>query len=360
MPVEVGIWRVDKGIRPLSYGAMNRESRLQEIIAGDIAMIDPRLLVIGREVTGPSRGRIDVLAIDADGNLAVIELKRAETPREVVAQVLDYGSWVRHLSVEEVADTFREHQRGASTVNTPRSLDEAMKERFGTVPDTINSSHRLIIVAEDLDPSTERIVTYLQEGYDVDINAVFFRVFEDDGREYLTRAWLSEPTALDDNPSPRSVRGEWNGEFYVSFGVGPHRRWSDAKRYGFVSAGGGPWYTNTLKRLQPKDRVWVNVPGTGYVGVGRVVAPAVPFQQFIVNENGTSKRLTEVEEIEAPKMFDEKHGEEVVAVDWIRTVELQDAVKEFGFFGNQNTVAQPRAEKWDQTVNRLKELWQVT
>ena len=359
MPVDVGIWRVDEGVKPLSYAAMDRESRLQQIIAGDIAMIDPRLMVIGREVSRSGGGRIDVLAIDADGNLVVIELKKAETPREVVAQVLDYGSWVRHLSDDEVADIFREHQRRSHTVDALRSLDEAMRERFGTVPDAVNSSHRLIIVAEDLDPSTERIVTYLQEDYEVDINAVFFRVFEDEGREYLTRAWLSEPTALDDTPSRRSLKGEWNGEFYVSFGVGPHRRWSDAKRYGFVSAGGGPWYVTTLKRLQQDDRVWVNVPGTGYVGVGRVVAAAVPYQEFMISENGASKPLTEVE-IEAPEMFDDEHGEEIVAVDWIRTVDLQDAVKEFGFFGNQNTVAQPRAEKWAFTVDRLKELWGVT
>ena len=358
MPVEVSIWRVDEGVRSLSYGAMDRESRLQQIIAADIAMIDPRLMVVGREVSRQGGGRIDVLAIDADGNLVVIELKKAETPREVVAQVLDYGSWVRHLTVDEVADIFREHQRRSSTTDTPRSLDEAMKERFGTVPDAINSSHRLIIVAEDLDPSTERIVTYLQEDYGVDINAVLFRVFQDEGREYLTRAWLSEPTALDDTPPRRVAKGEWNGEFYVSFGVGPHRRWPDAKRYGFVSAGGGPWYVNTLKRLQPSDRVWVNVPGTGYVGVGRVVAAAVPYREFMVSENGTSRPLTEVE-IEAPEMFDEEHGEEVVAVDWIRTVDLQDAIRELGFFGNQNTVAQPRVEKWSQTVDRLKELWGV-
>lgn len=64
MSVEVGIWRVDECIRPLSYSAMDRESRLQQILTGDIAMIDPRLMVIGREVSGPSGGRIDVLAID--------------------------------------------------------------------------------------------------------------------------------------------------------------------------------------------------------------------------------------------------------------------------------------------------------
>ena len=330
MPVEVGIWRVDEDIRPFSYGAMDRESRLQQILTKDIAMIDPRLMVIGREVSGSSGGRIDVLAIDADGNLVVIELKKAETPREVVAQVLDYGSWVRHLSVGEVAEIFRDHQRRDPTVDTPKSLDEAMKERFGAVSDAINSSHRLTIVAEDLDPSTERIVTYLQEDYEVDINAVFFRVFEDEGREYLTRAWLSEPTALDDTLPLRSTKCEWNGEFYVSFGVGPHRRWADAKRYGSVSAGGGAWYVNSLKNCSRAIECGCTFLARAMRVSGMLPRRPCHFRTSWSARMGTSRKLTEVE-VEAAEMFDEEHGEEVVAVDWIKTVDLEDAVKGNGF-----------------------------
>ncbi|MBL4848993.1 MAG: hypothetical protein JKY65_26005 [Planctomycetes bacterium] len=44
----------------------------------------------------------------------------------------------------------------------------------------------------------------------------------------------------------------------------------------------------------------------------------------------------------------------VVRVEWIHTVPLNEAVKERGFFGNQNTVAQPTTSKWEHTVQRLK------
>ena len=46
-------------------------------------------------------------------------------------------------------------------------------------------------------------------------------------------------------------------------------------------------------------------------------------------------------------------------VDWIDTVPLKDAIKEKGFFGNQNTVAKPRAKKWRHTVERLKKRFDV-
>ena len=64
---------------------------------------------------------------------------------------------------------------------------------------------------------------------------------------------------------------EWNGEYYVSFGGDENRDWSEAVQYGFISGGGGSWYSNTLSMLEPGARVWVNAPGTGYLGVGEVV-----------------------------------------------------------------------------------------
>ena len=364
MPTEVGIWRVDHGLKTIRFKDLEEESVLQQIIADDISVVDSRLMVIGREVMTQYGGRIDVLAIDADGNLVVIELKRNRTPREIVAQILDYGSWVRHLTADEIAEGFIEYQVRFLKTGTPRSINNALQETFGAVPDTLNSSHQLIIVAGSLDPSTERIVTYLMEQYGAEINAVFFRVFEDDERQYLTRAWLREPvgssTETTSRPPSRSgISGEWNGEFYVSFGPLPHRSWSDAKKYGFVSAGGGEWYVNTLRTLQPGNRIWINIPGTGYVGVGEVLSSAVHLDQFKVNLGGVETPIAQVE-LETPWMLDEDQGEYYVGVKWIKAVDLHEAVKEIGFFGNQNTVARPRAQSWNFTVGRLKSLWQVS
>ena len=359
MSIEVAIWRIDEDFSPLSLGGMEYEQRLQDTIAADISIVDPGLMTIGREVPTPLGGRIDVLAIDADGNLIVIELKRARTPRDVVAQILDYGSWIRRMSSEEIANTFIDYQQRFLSEPTPKGINDALQERFNRVPDELNVSHRLVIVAGELDPSTERIVLYLLEEYGVDIGVVLFRAFQDEGRRYLTRAWLKEPAVLSAEASSRQVsRGEWNGEFYVSFGEGDHRRWNDAKRYGFVSAGGGEWYVRTLRVLQPGNRVWVSVPGQGYVGVGVVNNPARRYDEFRINRNGSDVPITDIE-LEAPDAFDEGHGEHYVGVEWTKAVDLQQAVKERGFFGNQNTVAQPRSSKWDFTVERLKSLWGV-
>ncbi len=337
---------------------MDYEQRLQDVIGADVSIIDPNLLIIGREVS-TSFGSIDVLAMDADGNLVVIELKRARTPREVVAQVLDYGSWVRHLTSEEIAETFIDYQRRYSSETTATGINAAIHERFDSVPEELNSTHRLVIVAETVNPSTERIVAYLREDYGVDLNVVLFRTFRDENRLYLTRAWLNDPAVLPSEATSTIVsKGEWNGEFYASFGEGPHRMWSDARKYGFISAGGGEWYTRTLGMLQPGNRVWVSVPGKGYVGVGEVTTPSCRFDQFHITTNGSTTSISEVD-LEAPYASDEEHNEHFVGIMWIKTVDIDAAAKERGFFGNQNTVAQPRSPKWHFTVERLKAIWGV-
>src|SRR3954469_25129447 len=72
-------------------------------------------------------------------------------------------------------------------------------------------------------------------------------------------------------------RAAWTGrDFYYSAGEGDRRRWRDMVRYGFVSAGGGRWYSRTLRMLEPGHRVWAHIPKVGYVGVGLVTAPVVP------------------------------------------------------------------------------------
>ena len=360
MSVEVAIWRIDAKVEPISFSGIDYEARLQQIIADDISIVDPDLMVIGREVTTSYGGRIDILAMDASGNLVVIELKRNKTPREVVSQALDYGYWVRRVTTDAIADTFIDYQRRFLRVDNPRGIDAALNERFNIIPDELNADHRLVVVASELDPATERIVTYLQEEYGVDINVVFFQAFQDGERQYLTRAWLKEPAAMPSEVSTRAIsKGEWNGEFYVCFGEGPHRRWNDAKRYGFVGAGGGTRFVSPLKMLQPGARVWVKVPGRGYVGVGEVTSEAVRFDQFRVYADGNLVPLRQVE-LEAPEAFDEAHGEHFVGINWLKAVEAHEAVKERGLFGNQNTVARPLVPKWNFTIERLKSLWGIS
>ena len=139
-----------------------------------------RLLVIGSEVLTPYGKRLDLLAIDADGNLHVLELKRDKTPREVVAQVLDYGSWVSTLSRDDVIDIAEQASRPAVRGRVRGRL----RQRPARRAQRRAAAHDRRVRAGR---SSERIVTYLR-GFGVPVNAVFFSYLEDDGRSYLARS----------------------------------------------------------------------------------------------------------------------------------------------------------------------------
>lgn len=359
MSTEVGIWRVDQGeVQPTTLSGIDFEKQLEDIIVKDISVLGPRMMVIGRQVGTDTGKYIDVLAIDSDGNLIVVELKRSRTPREVVAQVLEYAEWVRRLTSEDIATTFDRFQKDVSGGSSPTGIDEALMTHFGAAPEELNNSHQLIVVAADMDTATERIVTYLQEEHGVPISVALFRAFQDEERQYLTRVWMNE---TDPSIAVSAPAKAWNGECYVSFSEGGERRaWSEAKQYGFISAGGGDFYTKTLKSLQPGERVWVKIcelkDGNGYVGVGTVKATAVRSDEFRVLVEGAPTPIAEVSD-GAKLEYGEGEEEWYVAVEWEKAVDLQDAVWRRGFFGNQNTVARPRASSWASTIEFLRRHW---
>ena len=362
MPIEIGIWRVEQTPQAIVPSMLDAESRLEQWLVDDISLIAPNLLVIGRQVRTPFGGIIDILAMDANGDLTVLELKRDRTPREVVAQLLDYASWVNTLSEEKVGEIFQKFQSDRGVFPTV-SIDDAYKSRFSAtaLPETLNENHQLIIVASELDESTERIVTYLSETHNVQINAIFFRFFKDGDREYLTRAWFRDPAGVDLSETRGNVREQWKGEYYGSFGGG--RDWECARKYGYFAAGGGTWYSRTLALLEPGARLWVNNPAHGYVGVGTVMESRVKADEFMVQAAHGAVPITEQPDCDPEikeALSDANLANYLVRVEWTHSVPLSQAVRERGFFGNQNSVCQPRASKWEYTVNRLKEVWNIS
>lgn len=365
MPIEIGVWRIDKELSKLDPTSIDLEKRLEDFLDKDITLASPNWIIIGRQVPTLFGHYIDLLALDQDGRLVVIELKKDKTPREVIAQLLDYGSWVRELKDEDIASIFERYAEKYHPEFSNVSLNEHFAARFQgqEIPDVLNDSHELVIVAASLDESTERIVSYLATEYEVAINALFFRVFRDGDREFLTRVWFIDPTKpiIGTGPGPKN---SWNGEYYVSFGDGPSRKWEDAVKYGFISAGHGSWYSKTLSLLEPGGRVWVNVPGRGYVGVGEVLEPVTRADRFeLRKDNGERIPITKMA-VNAPTMFehltDDEMAEHLVRVKWIKTVELSEAIKEKGLFGNQNSVCKPTAKRWDHTVDRLKKRFNLS
>lgn len=354
MPIHHAVWTVSQNPTEVRLGTLPSEQLLEDMIVAEPRILSPEWMLIGRQVDTGFGGRLDLLAIAPDGSLVLVELKRDRTPREVVAQALDYASWVERLDADEIAAIYARFQPGGS-------LSADFLSKFGQVldEDDLNESHQVVIVAATLDASSERIVNYLNDR-GLAINVLFFQVFDREDEQILSRAWLIDPGEVQVHASSSGKRGEkepWNGEFYVSFGADETRIWEEAVKYGFICGGGGTWYSNSLRMLETGDRIWVKIPGFGFVGKGRVMGSRVGADEFMIGDQPALKVLKGNYHREFAS--DPEKAEYFVPVEWERTFPKTQAVQEVGMFGNQNTVCKPVTPKWRTTVERLKERFNV-
>lgn len=307
---------------------LDREDRLEEWIERDPSVLGMDLAIVGRQVRTPYGGRIDILGIDTNGNSVILELKRDQTPRDVIAQVLDYASWVKTLGYAELDSVTRQYRN--------RSLTELFERTLGTrLPENVNASHTMVVVASALDPSSERIIAYLADECGVSINAVFFRFFSEDGIEHLGRAWLKDPAAtLEQAESKKRV--PWSGFWFLNVGEDEYRNWDDYREYGFASAGGGEKYARAIQRLDAGAQVFAYMKGLGYVGYGIVTSEAVPMRSFVGPGGKPLFELPLRAQRARENLDSDELGEWAVAIDWKSTVPRDQARSFKGIFANQN------------------------
>lgn len=251
MPTEIRLWGIDNE-RPHSIPQqkLDLEARIENWIRDDTGLVNSDLLIIGQQVPTGYGGFIDLLAIDSVGNMVILELKRDRTPRDIVAQVLDYASWVEKLGHDEIKAI-------AKVFLKTTTLEEVFRSKFRTeLPDVLNERHRMYVIASSLDSATERIVKYLSESHNIDINVATFAYFKTSTGEFLGRSLL-----LDDEQV--QVRAEATSKRQ------PPRTWEElrglAEQHGVLDL-----YDKALAELRPlfdgMNRTRTNVALVGYMG----------------------------------------------------------------------------------------------
>ncbi|MGX6511654.1 hypothetical protein [Rhodococcus sp. SJ-2] len=142
----------------------------------------------------------------------------------------------------------------------------------------------------------------------------------------------------------------WNGrDWYVSFGeANGSRSWDDARRYGFVSAGGRKWYSDSLQKVPVGGQVFAYIPKVGYVGIGTVTAPATPADhaRLVIDGHSVAFRSLDLvgpygREVSDPDP-DEDYREWILPVTWTSTVDRPQALRIPGLFANQNSACKLR------------------
>jgi len=146
---------------------------------------DEGILIIGRQVSTNLGGFIDLLGVDRDGNVVVVELKRDRTPRDTIAQSLEYASFAERLDSDQLEDILRSYLNDESL-----RLAEHHREHFELSPDegvAFNKDQRLVVVGQNIAPAIKQTALFLcAKGIRTTcIEFAFFRA--DDGTRLLSQ-----------------------------------------------------------------------------------------------------------------------------------------------------------------------------
>ncbi|HHT9145398.1 MAG TPA: endonuclease NucS domain-containing protein [Candidatus Wunengus sp. YC61] len=133
-----------------------------------------KVLIIGRQVTTNLNTFIDLLGIDKTGNTVVVELKREKTPRETVAQLLEYASFIENIDYSQLNEIYQDYSGEES------SLEDYHQQYFQNETDekvSFNKSTRLIIVAQEVSKEIRQTSLFLRKK-GIDIYCMEFKYFE--------------------------------------------------------------------------------------------------------------------------------------------------------------------------------------
>jgi Endonuclease NucS len=176
MRSQIRLWSVEEGklveLNKGSFADGHKEEDLESWVDHNPAMLGRNLVIVGRQVSLPKVGFLDLLALDEDGHLVVIEFKRQQTTRDTIAQILDYASSLRLMTVEEV--------QALSNVDATKAKN------------IIDVDPVMIIVAAEVDQSVDRIVEYLASKAQLPLEVVTFTYATmPSGKEIIARSILT-------------------------------------------------------------------------------------------------------------------------------------------------------------------------
>lgn len=145
--------------------ALRERDHLQEWLANQPDALGEELLIIQKEFDGfdETRERLDLLALDKDGNLVVIENKLDDSGRDVTWQALKYTAYVSGLTKTQIVDIYQQYlDRFCGGGNAVARLCEFMEvEDLGEIHLNPGNDQRMIFIAANFRREVTATVLWL-------------------------------------------------------------------------------------------------------------------------------------------------------------------------------------------------------
>jgi Restriction Enzyme Adenine Methylase Associated len=158
-----------KPFRRLHSDAEIYEKEIEDLFWENLeAFAGEPLFPVARQLVLPNGGIPDIVALDADGRIVIIEIKR-DVEKTQVSQCLEYAGWGRQSSLDELARLYRAG---------PEQFFTDWQAFTGTSsPSLLHRVPRLMLVARAIHGRTGPAIEYLRDtGVPIDVITVVFYV----------------------------------------------------------------------------------------------------------------------------------------------------------------------------------------
>jgi hypothetical protein len=166
-----------------SIGIKERQE-IEEWVEKNPEILNEELLIIQKEFDGfdETSERLDLLALDAEGNLVVIELKRDDSGTEVNWQAIKYAAYCSSLTIENIFEIYSHYLVKIGAV--PEPIKTEASARIAEFLDTkeenliLNTKQRIILVSKQYRKEVLATVMWLLDN-NIDIKCVRIQPYKD-------------------------------------------------------------------------------------------------------------------------------------------------------------------------------------
>ncbi len=169
MSTEPQLFRVDPNtkasvkVKEVDFSHLGLQERrdIQEWIVANPQILGDDLLIIAKEFSDfdQTSERLDLLAIDHDGKLVIIELKRDHSGTDAHWQAIKYASYLRDATSEDILRMLASHEN----VSEAEAESELLEHIETSSLENLNDDQRIILVSHRFAPEVTSAVLWLND-----------------------------------------------------------------------------------------------------------------------------------------------------------------------------------------------------
>ena len=145
---------------------IKERQHIEEWLRKKPEVMGEELLIIGHEYDKfEVNERLDLLALDKDGKLVIIEVKRDNSGSAVDFQALKYASYCSRLTPKDILDIYREYiDNFGLNLNPEQEIMYFLQvEDEDVLNEKLNNSQRIIVIGKEFDKRILSVCTWLYE-----------------------------------------------------------------------------------------------------------------------------------------------------------------------------------------------------